>query len=310
MVAQVIAAVRKQISDVLNQNPATIEMFNRVASWKQTGMHEEEDTTNDTGDQPDPLNKIRTKVRKNMVELVRNQKLSYLREGCAFKAYGQKQKGNKNAQQYIFMRLHDSMQHLGWANVSAATDKPIELPNVGMLLAPPFVRHPSIFFLLILDCRGGLPYLAPVKLGDFKGVVVGVDCPIFQKRKLKPEDEEIVPLTFSLSVATGEPLTLVCQAPSDFVNWTDGLRGWIGAKMECPETLDDIKVLVETEIEVKMLDLEGITIPSIAPVVPHPPSNYDFFYKDKDEMTNQAVTETRRKGIALGRSRLGDGTSE
>lgn len=278
--SNVIAAVRKQISDVLAQNPATIEMFHRVASWKQTGLHEEEDTAVEAGDQPDPLNKIRTKVRKNMTDLVKNQKLGYLREGCSFKAYGQKQKGNKNAQQYVFLRLHDSMQHLGWANTSSPTEKPTgELPNI-------------------------------VKQADFKGVVAGVECPVFQKRKLKPEDEEAVPLTFALSVASGESLTFVCQTPMDFVNWTDGLRGWIGAKMECPETLDDIKVLVETEIEVKMLDLEGITIPSIAPVVPPPPSNYDFFYKDKEEMTNQAVTETRRKGIALGRSRLGDGPSE
>ncbi len=41
---KVIAAVRKQISDVLAQNPSTIEMFHRVASWKQTGLHEEEDS--------------------------------------------------------------------------------------------------------------------------------------------------------------------------------------------------------------------------------------------------------------------------
>jgi hypothetical protein len=125
--------VRKQISDVLTQNPATIEMFHRVASWKQTGLHEEEDTAVEAGDQPDPLNKIRTKVRKDMTDLVKNQQLGYLREGCSFKAYGQKQKGNKNAQQYVFLRLHDSMQHLGWANTSSPTEKPTgELPNIGM----------------------------------------------------------------------------------------------------------------------------------------------------------------------------------
>jgi hypothetical protein len=130
--------VRKQINDVLAQNPATIEMFHRVASWKQTGLHEEEDNTTDSGDQPDPLNKIRTKVRKNMTDLVKNQKLSYLREGCTFKAYGQKQKGNKNAQQYVFLRLHDSMQHLGWANTSTPTEKPTgELPNIGTHAYPP-----------------------------------------------------------------------------------------------------------------------------------------------------------------------------
>lgn len=34
---KVLAAVRKQISDVLAQNPSSIDMFHRVASWKQTG---------------------------------------------------------------------------------------------------------------------------------------------------------------------------------------------------------------------------------------------------------------------------------
>ena len=77
--------------------------------------------------------------------------------------------------------------------------------------------------------------------------------------------------------------------------------------MECLETLDDLKTLVDTEMEVKLLDLEGVTIPSIAPNIPPPPPNFDFYYNNQEEMTNQtggAAARGTRRGIALGSSRM------
>jgi len=265
----VINSVRKIISEVLAHNPASIDVFHRFTLLKQSGGSEGNIIAGIDDIECDPLDKIQDKVKKNMADLVKNQKLAYLRDGCAFKTYGQKQKGNKAAPQYIYIRLHDNINVLEWTNINNLNDKPHELPN-------------------------------KVQKSEFKGVMVGLECPVFQKRKLKPEEEEIVPLTFALTLASGEPLTLISQNQTDFVNWTDGLRGWIGLNMECPETLDDIKTLVDTKIEVEMLDLEGVIIPSSVPPVPSPPANFDFFHDTKKE---QLAPQTR-KGIALGRSRL------
>jgi len=114
---------------------------------------------------------------------------------------------------------------------------------------------------------------------------------------------------FCIRLKSGKDLYYVAQNRFDFVNWTDGIRVWMGMDVENSETLDDLKVLVDTEIEVKLLDLEGVSIPSSAPAVPPPPPNYDFFFKDADELANKPKQETKQdanawsKGIALGKNR-------
>ncbi len=86
-------------------------------------------------DQPDPLNKIRMKVRKNMADLVKNQKLSYMRDGCMFKTYGQqqKQKDKKGGPLYMYVRLHDNGQVLMWGHTANPTEKLQDLPNTGKI---------------------------------------------------------------------------------------------------------------------------------------------------------------------------------
>ncbi|KAL6072968.1 ELMO domain-containing protein 1 [Balamuthia mandrillaris] len=285
---KVMAAVRKQIGDVLAQNPATVEMFQRVASWKQSGLHGEDDTAvtinGEANSATNPLNKLRHNVRKAMLELVKSQKLSYLRDGCAFKVYSNKLKG-KAVQQLYFFRLSENHKELLYG--------PITNGDVDSV--------PELTESIIQS--------------EVRNVVTGMSCPVFaNQKKLKPEDEEIIHLTFSLTLTgTGDAgpsgsdstnknsrsLTIVSLNPFNFVNWTDGLRVWIGHNIECNETLDDLKTLVDTEIEVCLLDLEGANIPSTPPPVPPPPSNYDFLAKDQSEMSNQPTQAQQAQAAAL-----------
>jgi len=220
-----------------------------------------------------------------MLKIIKEQKFAYLRDGCAFRVHPGAQpikaaKGAKAVQQLNFFRLAENRKELNHGPIPDSDEKAIpDLPNI-------------------------------LKQSDCKGIVTGLACPVFSAmKKVKAEDEATAQLTFAIVQHSGEHIHLVALNQADFVNWTDGLRAWLGLPFECSDTLEDLKVLVDTEMEVKLLDLEGINIPSTPPAVPQPPANYDFYYKDNEETPNKqpvVVADTRRRAgnISLGRSRV------
>lgn len=54
------------------------------------------------------------------------------------------------------------------------------------------------------------------------------------------------------------------------------LRVVLSDKVDNPETLDDLKTLVNLELRIRLLELEGVEIPNEAPEVPLPPDNFNF----------------------------------
>ena len=42
----------------------------------------------------------------------------------------------------------------------------------------------------------------------------------------------------------------------------------------------ELEMLLNMEIKIRLLDTEGITIPEIAPPIPEEPPNYDFAYNN------------------------------
>lgn len=76
-------------------------------------------------------------------------------------------------------------------------------------------------------------------------------------------------------VLTGHPtLFSVCQ----FCLWTDGLSVLLGREMASESMRSELEILLSMEIKLRLLDLENVPIPDNAPVVPKPPSNYNFCY--------------------------------
>lgn len=70
------------------------------------------------------------------------------------------------------------------------------------------------------------------------------------------------------------PSFLLCQ----FCLWTDGLSVLLGREMGSESMRSELEILLSMEIKLRLLDLENVTIPDAAPVVPKPPSNYNFCY--------------------------------
>ena len=66
--------------------------------------------------------------------------------------------------------------------------------------------------------------------------------------------------------------------PSQFCLWTDGLSVLLGRDMGSESMRSELEILLSMEIKLRLLDLENVQIPDLAPPVPLPPSNYHFCY--------------------------------
>eukprot|EP01112_Ceratiomyxa_fruticulosa_P021611 TRINITY_DN7666_c0_g3_i2.p1 TRINITY_DN7666_c0_g3~~TRINITY_DN7666_c0_g3_i2.p1 ORF type:complete len:712 (+),score=155.21 TRINITY_DN7666_c0_g3_i2:203-2338(+) len=240
---KVIAAVKKQIFDVVAACPLTLEQFFSAACSKGRGTIGESDDSDQA--EPDSIKKLRIQVKKETMELVRSQKIAYLQDGQAFKSLKPIQsKDKKLAPQFMFYKLND--QELFFGPTMEYTERPA-LSSLSNSL----------------------------KISDCVSVVVGNDVPSFNKKKVS---EDIANLTFAL-IAKDEKQTqeFLAATRDDFVNWTDGLRSLLGKQMETPETVEELKTLVSLEMKVRLLDLEGVdNIPKDTIPIPPPPPDYLF----------------------------------
>lgn len=71
-------------------------------------------------------------------------------------------------------------------------------------------------------------------------------------------------------------MELLASSRQELVSWADGLRVLIGHQIEERESFQELQKMVEIEVQVKLLDLVGITIPETQPPIPPPPSSFDF----------------------------------
>ncbi|CAG2062680.1 unnamed protein product, partial [Timema podura] len=116
-----------------------------------------------------------------------------------------------------------------------------------------------------------------IQVSNVTNLVTGKKCPHvkdFRKHKL---EQEILDLSFSL-ILDCEPHSLDLVAPNQaiFDCWVDGFNALLGRDMTSNAMMDDLKVLLDMEVRLLLLDIEGIQIPNKPPPVPQPPPNYHF----------------------------------
>lgn len=100
---------------------------------------------------------------------------------------------------------------------------------------------------------------------------VGKNCP-FLKGKRTP-----VSYAFSLQLVS-EPSELDFIAPDDkvFDVWTDGINALLEQPLTSKTAIENLEMLLDMQIRIQMLDLEGIVIPDAPPPIPDDPPDYDF----------------------------------
>ena len=120
---------------------------------------------------------------------------------------------------------------------------------------------------------------------DLAAVLTGQDNPLLAK--LKKADEDILTYGFSLQMQDGSSYDLIAQSQDDFVNWTDGIRLLMGLEVESSDSFRAVEILVNAGTCVRLMNLEGISLPKKPLEVPPPPSHYNFFLRDNKEIEVQ-----------------------
>jgi len=245
----VLKVVRGQINDVLNNKPMNIENFQKMAFMLAHGvtkmkerqaLRQRSTLQLSMVDQPLHMKWILTDVEKEVEQLVKKQKMQLMCDGCFFNIY--KQKGKT-----IFYKLTPNFKEIkyGYANVTT-TPSETDLPQ-------------------------------SVRVSELGSIVVGRNCTIFEKQK--KVDDATVALCFQTIFKEGDKsLDFLAMNREDYAIWTDGLRTLMGLDLENDESFRDIDVLVDTELKVRMIELEDGTMAT--PTLPVAPADFAFVAGD------------------------------
>ncbi|XP_015780997.1 engulfment and cell motility protein 1 [Tetranychus urticae] len=187
---------------------------------------------------------LREKLKPEIVELIKQQRLQYLTEGTQFVKYSNK--GQRIKDKFWYCRLSNKFKVLYYGDCDEN-------------------KIPSI---------DELPH--KLAINDIKEMLIGKECA--HMKDAKSSKKSTFALAFSLTSESfqGEPLNFVAPSEKVFDYWTDGINALLGNEMISKEAQNDLETLLSMEIKLRLLDTEGVTIPEVPPKIPDPPSNYDF----------------------------------
>lgn len=246
---RVISVVKDQVKRVLNEKPESIEKLKTKAfslTYQQflRLMQQEAQERNILDSQTKPVMELRAQIEPEIRELVRQQRLAQLVDGEYFKQVSRKLKLDK----YWFCCLSPNHRFLHYTT---------DLPGKDTAL-------PSI---------DSLPHKLP--LADVTKLEMGKDNPNSVKTFKK-----FGFLAFSLVHGQDEQLDFVAPNEQVLSVWVDALSSLLGKEMTSKSFQDDLDMLLNMVMKLRLLDLEDVSIPDVPPPIPNEPDNYQFFYGD------------------------------
>lgn len=167
-----------------------------------------------------------------------------------------------------------------------------------------FNNDSCYWWWLIISVDGGMSHWAFSVGGPRSGIQHhvrrrGVQPELHRPVQNRRESKRCSVTSFSFFVIYGEE-TKSNQLPLrlQFCLWTDGLSVLLGREMSSESMRSELEILLSMEIKLRLLDLENVPIPDNAPVVPKPPSNFNFCYdfSQTEQWARDCVNmcETRR----------------
>jgi len=257
----IIILVKQKVMDVLKTS-TSLNNFQKgcskgtpVEAFLRAGKAEENQVKiviPSFGIQEDIIEQITAQTKKDIEVFVHEQKRQALKDGAVFKEFNKKGKNQGNV--YIQMACSSDEKEIYWERIPDLTAT-VETYNNS------------------------------ISIDDLAVVLTGQNNPLLAK--LKKADEDILNHGFSLQLQDGTSFDLVAQNQVDFVNWTDGIRLLLGLEMETLETKRAIECLETSDICVRLMNLEGLELPSEPLEIPPPPSNFNFFFGDNKEIEVQ-----------------------
>lgn len=247
---KVASVVREQIVRALQASPASLEQLRAklltltyseiTALWQQERTSREEWESHAR-----PIVELREQITPDIINLIKQHRLSFLVEGTRFTKYSAR--GQRIKDKFWYMRLSPNHKVLHYGDCDEKT-------------TPTTDDLPS-----------------KLSITDIRGLLIGKNCPHMKGRKASYQ------LAFSMELEGVDVQTLDCVAPdeSTLSVWTDGINCLLGQRMLSKESERDLDTLLSMEIKLRLLDAEGVAIPQDPPPIPPDPINYQFCYDMK-----------------------------
>lgn len=241
----VVEQIKGSLSPERSQDrPKTFEAFRaNVRSYTDISRKWQSDArSRKAWDNSAPVAELRKHLKPEIEELVRQQRGNFMVEGTRFQRY--KKSGEQAKSQFRYVKLHTNHKTIYVGDWNS--DK--SLPTIEDL-------EPRL-------------QIADIQL------VTGADCQFLKVYK-KELYQQVVKLAFSL-VGENTSLDLVAPDQQTFNYWVDGIRCLKQQEMVSEDYEKEMKVLLDMEVKLRLLDLEGVELPSSPPTVPPPPTDFNF----------------------------------
>ncbi|XP_055955461.1 engulfment and cell motility protein 1 isoform X2 [Patella vulgata] len=255
---KVLGVVKEQVIRALEIHPATFDAFkNRLNQLSYAEIMKlwelERQSKEEWSSQAKPIIELREKLKPEILELIKQQRLNVLEEGTRFNKYTAKarmkdtMKKRQSYDKYWYWRLAPNHKAFHYGVCSESDSPPLE------------------------QLHNKLPIM------DIKGLQVGKDCTHVKENRPR-KGTNASDSAFSIIPDTSESYNFVASSELEFDHWTDGINALLGNPMTSRKTEADLETLLSMEIKLRLLDTEGITIPKNPPPMPKEPSNYNFIY--------------------------------
>jgi len=234
---KVMPVVKEQILSALNRQPETLETCKKELDQLARTIEIGRDVQEFKSK---PVMDLRKSLEVELMELVRLQMLNSLVEGQWFNKNSKRHARDK----YRFCRLSNDQKYFQYDDFAEKVDDQSPSPDK-------------------------LSNKVPVV--DIKTFFTGKNCPFLKGKRTMST------YAFSLQLES-EPSELDFIAPDEkvFDVWTDGINALLGQPLASKTAMDNLDMLLDMEIRIQMLDLEGLTIPDTPPPIPEDPPDYDF----------------------------------
>ncbi|XP_046416980.1 engulfment and cell motility protein 1 isoform X2 [Neodiprion pinetum] len=248
---KVFSVVKEQITRALQSKPTGLDKFkltlHQLTYSVITNLWQQERTSREECEShAKPIIELREQITPEIMDLIRQQRLGFLVEGTRFTKYGPRGQRMKDKFRYVRLSPNHKVFHYGECDEKS-------VPTIDEL---------------------------PAKLAvvEIRALLTGRDCPHMKDLQRRKTTHQ---LAFSLALDSVEVSSLDFVAPDEqvFDYWTDGINALLGNKMTSKETEKDLETLLSMDIKLRLLDAEGIDIPTEPPPIPDNPPHYDFCYE-------------------------------
>ncbi|XP_053558860.1 engulfment and cell motility protein 3 [Bombina bombina] len=246
---KVINVVKEQISRTLAHSYASLETFRtKIFSLNYSEilkLRQEERQNQDEVLSP-PVMELRMQLKPELLNLIKQQRLHSLCEGTKFRKISSRRRQDK----LWLCRLSPNHKVLHYGDIEDN------------------VQNPSIDYLQ-----------EKIPVAEIKDVLTGKDCPHTKEKSSGKQNKEIMEHAFSIYYNVDSYLNFVAPSKHDFCVWVDGLNALLGRKMLSELMRNDLDILLNTELKLRLLDLENIPIPEQPPPIPPRPLTYNYCYE-------------------------------